>query len=86
MPGATRKTSPTENRDTDPDVAPHDPSIDTEPVDAPDTATDNTPVDDGPKEQELNPVVIPDGWEAVPEDEGGGMRPSTVPWTGYEGA
>lgn len=54
------------------------------------TENDTTPETDSTveesKEPETNPVVVPDDWEAVPESEGGGIRPKTVPWAGYEGA
>lgn len=38
-----------------------------------------------PKEHEPEAPAAPEGWENVPASEGGGIRPTTVPWKGYTG-
>lgn len=77
MPAPARKNAP----DNPPVVEnpPDDTADDT-------TADDTTAKDSSPEVEEMNPVVVPDGWEAVPEVDGGGIRPTQVPWPGYESA
>lgn len=78
MPAPARKNV-TESKDPDPDTNVVVPEHDNPP-------DDTTSAPEEPKEEEMNPAVVPEGWEAIPESEGGGIRPKTVPWAGYESA